>query len=157
MITALQKAAPLAALLALTGCGAFPKIIVLHDPLSPQQHVDLGTTYEASSDLSAAEKEYRTALDGDPRLVPALIALGNLLTERGDFRQAEKLYRRALKQSPDHPMANNNLAWILIEQDGNLEEAETRIDRALGGDPRHRAFYLDTRANLYLHRGQTDR
>ena len=143
-------------LFTISGCGFLPRIVFLHDPLTSQEHLELGTRYEIQGEWDFAEKEYRAALDQDSRFLPALTGLGNLSAQRGDGRSAEGYYRRALKLDPDHPMANNNLASVLIEQGRHLEEARERIDRALAADPAHRAFFMDTRALLLLRMGRTD-
>ncbi|HEY5594732.1 MAG TPA: tetratricopeptide repeat protein, partial [Nitrospiria bacterium] len=125
-------------LLTLSGCGSFPRIIVLHDPLAPQEHLELGIRYESQRDWAAAEKEYRAALDPDPRFPPALANLGNLYAQQGQYDTARDYYRRALRYDPNHPMANNNLAMIYVTQGIHLAEAGEMIDRALAADPPHR-------------------
>lgn len=156
MIRAIRWWIGIGLLVALGGCGSFPRIIFLHDPLTPQEHLQLGIRYESQKDWASAEKEYRAALDQDPRFLPALANLGNLYAQQGQYKTAEEYYRRVLKDDPNHPMANNNLAVIYIKQGARLTEAEELIDRALAADPQHRAFYMDTRALLLLRLGQPD-
>ncbi len=152
----LRKGIGLGLLLAIAGCGSVPRIVVLNDPLTAPEHANLGMIYEARGDPIEAEKAYRAALDKEPGYVPALAGLGNLLAQRGEYRPAEEYYRRALRREPDHPMVNNNLAWIYIHQGIRLNEADEMINRALDRDPEHRAFYLDTRARLLLRQGLLD-
>jgi len=136
------------------GCGSMPRIVVLHDPLTPQEHAQLGVSYESQKDWASAEKQYQAALDQDPDFLPALANLGNVYAQQEQYASAEKMYRRALQHDSNNPMANNNLAWIYIVQGIHLDEAGKRIDRALAMDPDHRAFYEDTRALLFLSLGQ---
>ncbi|HTN43266.1 MAG TPA: tetratricopeptide repeat protein [Nitrospiria bacterium] len=144
-------------LLAVGGCGSLPRIVVLHDPLTPREHVQLGVSYESQKDWGSAEKQYQAALAQDPDYLPALANLGNVYAQQEQYASAEKMYRRALQRDPNQPMANNNLAWIYILQGIHLAEAGERIDRALAADPGHRAFYEDTRALLFLSLGQPAR
>jgi len=139
------------------GCGSLPRIVVLHDPLTPEEHVQLGVSYESQKDWDAAEKQYQAALAQDPDFLPALADLGNVYAHQEQYASAEKMYQRVLRHDPNHPMANNNLAWIYIAQGTHLAEAGERIDRALANDPQHRAFYEDTRALLLLTLGQPGR
>jgi len=141
-------------LVLVSGCGSIPRIVFLHDPLTPQEHFQLALSYEIQNDWNAAIREYQASLDLDPKFEPALAGLGNVYAQQKQYSSAEKVYRRLLKQDPDHAMANNNLAWICIEQGIHLSEASDRIDRALSVDKAHRAFYLDTRALLLLNLGQ---
>jgi Tfp pilus assembly protein PilF len=136
------------------GCGSLPRIVVLHDPLTPQEHVQLGVSYESQKDWASAEKQYQAALAQDPDFLPALANLGNVYAQQEQYASAEKMYRRALHLDPNNSMVNNNLAWIYVVQGIHLDEAGERIDRALARDPGHRAFYEDTRALLFLSLGQ---
>jgi Tfp pilus assembly protein PilF len=138
------------------GCGSLPRIVVLHDPLTPQEHLQLAVGYEAKNEWALAEKEYRAALAQDPDFLPARVNLGNVYAQQEQYASAEETYRRVLKRDPNHPMANNNLAWIYIVQGIHLPEAGDLIDRALAADSRHRAFYMDTRALLLLYLGRLD-
>ena len=58
------------------------------------------------------------------------------LLEQGKFDQAQKLFEEVLRQDPDHPLALNNLAAILVKQ-GKYDQALVCLKRAL---PRSRGF-----------------
>ena len=138
----------------LLGCSGFPRLVILHDPLTAQEHVQLGVTYEEQGEWERAMAEYRAALKKDHRHLPALVNLGNVHTQRRHYPEAERYYRKALKLDPNHPMANNNLAWILIIQGTDLAEAEGLIRKAIVSDPDRRAVYLDTLTYWYLKLGR---
>ncbi len=61
-----------------TGC-SIPQIVVIDDPLSAREHVDLGMTYEAQGDLDLAESEYRKACS---QLPEAFLYRGNIAYQR---------------------------------------------------------------------------
>lgn len=127
-----------AALLAL-GCS---HLVILHDPLHPAEHNDLGVVYEREGRLDLAEKEYRRALRVDPGLARARVNLGNLAARAGRWREAEGRYRRALRDAPADADALNNLAVALTRQNRRLAEAETLAARAVrwgAGDSLYRA------------------
>jgi tetratricopeptide (TPR) repeat protein len=129
--------------------------VVPHDPLTTEEHVTLGEAYRGKGLYDAAEKEFQAALRRDQNHVPALVALGNLAFETGGFAAAEAYYRRALRQAPDHPHANNNLAMVYIAQGQRLEEAESLAKKALQGPSALRPYVLDTLISLYLKQDRT--
>lgn len=142
----------LAALVLLGGCGSLPRVVVLNDPLSAEEHIRLGYAYEQSGDLEGARREYLAALENDPRHPGALFNLGNIYAEEGRYKKSEGAYRRLLRMDPWHPGANNNLASIYIHQGKKLTAAESMIEKAMAADPGRLAYYLDSQAQLLLRR-----
>jgi tetratricopeptide (TPR) repeat protein len=69
------------------------------------------------------------------------------------FEDAESDYRKALSLDGDQPEAMNNLAYVMVERGGNLEEALSLSVRAnaLGPD---NAGYVDTLGAIYLKLGR---
>jgi Flp pilus assembly protein TadD len=61
----------------------------------------------------------------------------------GDFAGAEATLRDILKESPNNPIALNNLGYFLLERNERLEEARTFIKQALDIDPTNPS-YLDS-------------
>ena len=143
------------AILELMACSLIPRVVVPHDPLTAQEHVTLGEAYRTKGLQDAAEKEFQSALRGDPTNVPALVALGNLAFDAGELTGAEEYYQRALNHAPDHPHANNNLAMVYLTQGQRLDEAEALARKALQGPAALRPYVLDTLISLYLKQGRT--
>jgi Flp pilus assembly protein TadD len=140
-----RAAAALAALAALMLAGAAcSRIVVLHDPLSAEEHNDLGVAYESAGQVELARRSYRRALSRRPDLVIARVNLGNLEAAAGRWKQAESTYRRALRDAPDDPHALNNLAWVIYRRGGNLEEAERLSRRALAAAPAADTAFANT-------------
>jgi Tfp pilus assembly protein PilF len=138
----LRRAIVLGCLVALiAGCG---RIVVLGDPLSPEEHNDLGVAYEARGEMDLAAREYRRALRQRPRFVTARINLGNVCRRMGSLDDAEREYRRALADAPASPEACNNLAALLAERGLRLEEAERLARSALQADTSRSAVYAET-------------
>ena len=134
------------------GCAHLPILIVPRDPLSAEEHVRLGAAYEAQDLRKEAAEQYEFALKKDPAYVPAWMASGNASFEAGDFKNAERCFRRALKLSPHHAGAANNLAMIYLAQNINLDEAERLARWALAQDGPLKPYILDTLANIDLRR-----
>lgn len=80
--------------------------------------------------------------------------LGILEDSRGNSAEAEKDYRKALEISPDSSIAANNLAWLIVDNQGNLDEALQLATRAVAKNPTVAGFY-DTLGWVYLKKGLT--
>ncbi len=135
-------------------CSSLPRIVILHDPLTPQEHVTLGEAYQAQGDREMAGREFAIALRQRPEYVPALIGIGNLSFEREALEEAEAFYRRALDAAPDHPGASNNLAMVYLARGDRLDEAERMARNALERGGSLRPYALDTLARIYMLQGR---
>jgi Flp pilus assembly protein TadD len=127
----------LLALLAAAGCGHLPKIIVLEDPLSAEEHVTLGVAYEHKGDLVLAAREYERALAKDKASYQARVNLGNVRLAEKRYDKARKEYLAALTLRPGDPEATNNLAWAAILSGRGQEDALRRM-QAVMSTPAHR-------------------
>jgi Flp pilus assembly protein TadD len=143
-----RRALPAVLALALScGCG---HLVVLHDPLTANEHNDLGVAYESRGELDHAAKEYKHALKLDPKLSRTRVNLGNVEAARGRWSKAEHCYRAALVDSATDADAMNNLAIALLRQGRNAAEARSLAERAvaIGGarDSIYRATLEEARA-----------
>jgi tetratricopeptide (TPR) repeat protein len=126
------------------GCGHVPKIVVLEDPLSADEHVALGVAYEEKGELALAAREYERALKKDGSSFHARVNLGNVRLAEKRFPDAREEYLKALDLRPGEPGATNNLAWTAILSGIGLEDALGRMERVLSV-PAHRSSpLLDT-------------
>lgn len=135
-------------------CSSLPRVIVLHDPLDPAEHVTLGVTYEAQGRTELAAREYHAALERGHGYVPAFVGLGNLAFARGSLEEAEAYYHQALAVAPQDPGANNNLAMLYLARGQNLTEAERLARQALTQGGPLRPYVLDTMAHIYMRQGR---
>lgn len=90
-------------------------IIILRDPLTPEEHVNLGYLYERQGKMELAEREYKKAIGKDRKNWLAHYNLGNIYARRGDWDRAEGFYERALRINRDADLLNN-LAYVLKEK-----------------------------------------
>jgi tetratricopeptide (TPR) repeat protein len=145
---------PLAALLlvvlvGVSACGRVPKIIVLEDPLSADEHVALGVAYEGKGELSLAAREYERALKKESGSFQARFNLGNVRLAEKRYDAARDEYRKALDLRPGSPEATNNLAWAAILSGSGREEALRRMETVLSDPARRSPPLLDTLGVLY--------
>ena len=129
---------------ALTACST-PRIVILNDPLTAREHVDLGLAYEHKGLLDLAKKEYLKAVDIQDTWEVPYFNLGNVAYSQKDLKNAEIYYRKALNLDQQNPDIMNNLANLLHDM-GRNEEAMVLIDKALA--IAHKAQYLDTKQKI---------
>ena len=123
----------------LSSC-ALPRIIVLDDPLTPQEHINLGLTYEKKGESDHAIEEYQKAAG---KLPDAYLYLGNIYMQMNKPGEAETSYRKAIEKAPSLADAYNNLAWLYYTRNHNLDEAERLASKAVELNP-SKAEYTDT-------------
>lgn len=123
----------------LTGCVSLRGT----DPLSPQERLNLGVSYEHAGKLDLALREYQRGEVGSMKGI-ARAYQGNIYLARNAYPQAIERYRAALEVDPDNLVALNNLAWTLAMEGHSLDEAEALIQQALSLDPQPRDPYENT-------------
>ena len=95
---------------------------------------------------------YLQAIKDNPREVRFYILAGELYEAKQNWDQAKALYQQALGISPDHPLASNNLAYVILEQGGNVDVAMNMAQTARRGMP-DSANAADTLGWAYYHKG----
>lgn len=131
---------------------SIPQIIVLKDPLTAQEYLRLGVSYESRNQLDLAQAQYRKAANhGIPE---AFLFLGNIAYQKKNYKDAETFYQKAIKKMPEDPRAYNNLAWLYYEQgEDDLAIAENLARKALELAPSgDRSAYTDTLEKILLAR-----
>lgn len=129
-----------------SGCAFhMPEIIVIDDPLSPEEHINLGVTYETKGEFDNAIREYIVASKSLP---VAYLYLGNVYFQKNELVEAERYYKKAIQKDKGNADAYNNLAWLYYKKGENLDEAEYLVSRAMELDPSKRATYQDTHEKI---------
>ena len=98
---------------------------------------DYRPAYMMLADLYVNSKKNEKALEGllqfvdkNPRDVPALLLIGMIQNEHGNFAEARATYERLLGINPNFGIALNNLAYLYSEQFGLLDKAYETARRA---------------------------
>jgi len=120
---------------------SLPRIVVLNDPLSPEEHLNLGVTYEKKGELDNALKEYKEA---SKKLPLAYLYMGNVYYQKKEYEEAEFYYKEAIEKDPANADAYNNLAWLYFINRESLDEAERLALKALELNPSKKEIYMDT-------------
>ncbi len=123
-------------LLTVTSSCSFPRFAVLHDPLTPEEHVNLGVSYEKRGELDEALAEYKAAAK---KLPLAHLYLGNIYFQQKKFSRAERSYRKAIRKT-HASQAYNNLAWLYYTTDAHLDDGERLAAQAVEMSPDTREF-----------------
>jgi Tfp pilus assembly protein PilF len=126
------------------GCSRIPRIIVLSDPLTAAEHVELGVAYERKGELDLARREYERALLKDRKFFRARVNLGNIFLARKEYGKAREEYLLALELRPEDVEAANNLSWAAIFSGEGIDEALTRMESVVSGPGGRQAILLDT-------------
>ena len=97
--------------------------------------------------------QYKKVIEKKPA-AQVYTMIGILEDGRGNTAEAEANYRKALDIAPESAIAANNLAWLLADHSGNLDEA---LQLASGAVARNQnvAEYYDTLGWVYLKKGLT--
>lgn len=112
-------------------------------PIRTLEQITLARYREKKGDWQIALRDYEKAGVLDPSNEEIMLARARIMYESGDTLGAIVQYRRVLDRSEFNATAANNLAYILLSNDGSLAESERLVRRALTIEPSNPA-YLDT-------------
>ncbi len=106
------------------------KTIIEIRPDAADIYIRLGETYAAKGDLQSAIRTFDKAKQLRPNDPSAYLQMALLYDRLGNIKEARPIYERILKLQPDHAIALNNLAYLLAENGGDLDQALALAQRA---------------------------
>jgi tetratricopeptide (TPR) repeat protein len=86
-------------------------------------YAKLAQSQVARGALDDAMTTYSQAVTANPNDALLHILTGVLYEKRHDLDKAKSEYQTALQLKPDNPQASNNLAYVLLETNGNVDTA----------------------------------
>ncbi len=134
--------------------GQFQQLIRLN-PKSGDLYFKLAECYRARGDLKDAIAAYEKARDLQPADPAAHLQLAMLYDGAGRREEARPAYEQVLKLQPDNAFALNNLAYIMAETGGDLDQALALAQRAKQHMPEN-PDVSDTLAWIYIKKNLND-
>jgi tetratricopeptide (TPR) repeat protein len=131
-----RKAIGLTLITFLLSCCSLPRIITLKNPLTPEEHINLGLGYESRGEYGPALDQYEIA---GKYLPVAYLYIGNIYFKKGVYESAEAAYEIAINRSGD-PRAYNNLAWLYYTTGREMGKAEELALKAVSLSPESEDF-----------------
>jgi Flp pilus assembly protein TadD len=125
------------------------------DPKSLPLRRQLAEAYRLNGDLKQAIAVMESAGQLAPNDSDGIMFLSSLLQAAGRSKEAESGYRRILSLQPDNPFILNNIASLLADTGGDLDEALRLIQRGLQKAPEHPVL-TDTLGWVYFRKGMND-
>ncbi len=113
-----------------------------------------GRLTRRAGDLAAAIALFEQASAADPSAGEYVYLQAQTRMMNGETERGIELLRATLEVSPAHVGANNDLAWLIASNDGDLDEALLHAKRAVRAD--RSADTLDTLGYVHLKKGDND-
>ncbi|HZL57353.1 MAG TPA: tetratricopeptide repeat protein, partial [Bryobacteraceae bacterium] len=117
--------------------------------------VQIGQAYRYSGDVQQSVVALEKSRVGIPDSGPIIRDLGMLYEELGKKDTAKKYYEQAIKLDSTDPLALNNLAYLIAENGGDLNEALGYAQRAKQKLPTFSEI-TDTLGWIYMKKNLTD-
>lgn len=114
----------------------------------PMAHYNMGYSCQRLGEKAEARIHYERCLEKCPDHLYALVRLGQLAEDEGDFRRARSLYDRAGDVPGGRGVTMRYLAGLALRE-GKTEEARELLHEALNLDPRN-AVAMQMLAERYL-------
>jgi tetratricopeptide (TPR) repeat protein len=118
-------------------------------------YLRLGEAYQHKGDYSSAIANMQKARESEPDETTVLISLALALDEAGRTSESKQTYEAALKLDPNNGLVLNNLAFLLAEHGGDLNDALIKALKARQLLPNLRNA-SDTLGWIYLKKGLND-
>ncbi len=124
------------------------------NPKSADVQIRIAELHVKESNYLAAIQAYQRALQLDPQRKGIIAAIGSAQSELGDTAGAIESYRKALAESPGNAFVLNNLAYLIAENHGDLNEASRLVSEGLRKAPDNTSL-KDTLAWVEVQQGNT--
>ena len=124
-------------------------------PDAPELIKMLGEVYLRKGEFAQAIPTLQEARKLVPKDPAVILMLANAQEQAGRKQEAKDTYRRLLELQGDNPIAMNNLAFLIAETGGDLDEALKLAQRALE-KIRDQPAFSDTLGWVYLKKNMHD-
>jgi Flp pilus assembly protein TadD len=83
----------------------------------------LGMVQNERGATDQALQTYLDASKANPKEIVFYLLAGSIYENKQDWDKAKQMYQKVLELHPDNPLASNNLAYVMLQQGGNLDVA----------------------------------
>ena len=111
--------------------------------------VEMGKLYRSEGRYPLAEQQFLTILQNDSQHLEALHELGEIFLAQEEWTKAVGYFQQTVKVRQDYGRGWNNLAWALMKEGNNLDEALSAAKKAKELLP-DKPEILDTLGMVYL-------
>jgi tetratricopeptide (TPR) repeat protein len=111
----------------------FQRVLAALDQNSKQRgdiYLRIGETYRRKGDDVGAVSVLQKAREALPDNITVMSTLALTLDHAGRWNEARQVYEGTLKLDPNQGIALNNLAFLIAEHNGDLDDALTKASRA---------------------------
>ena len=126
--------------------------LLARDPKSLDLQMQLAEAYRLKGDPANAIQALEATAQSAPNEPRAAMLLASMYVEAGRYQEAQKTFQKVLLARPDNPFVINNLAFVIAESGGNLDEALQLARHALEKSPQNPEL-ADTMGWIYLKKG----
>jgi tetratricopeptide (TPR) repeat protein len=93
-------------------------------------YLRIGETYRRKGDLNGAIVNLQKARESQPENSIVMATLALVLDQAGRWTEAKQVYEAVLKLDVNNAVALNNLAYLMAEHNGDLDDALSKAQRA---------------------------
>jgi tetratricopeptide (TPR) repeat protein len=114
--------------------------------------IQLGMAENERGATDQALETFLNAAKANPKESAFLLLAGGIYENKDSWEQAKQMYQKVLELEPDNALASNNLAYVMLQQGGNVDVALAMAQtarRQLPDNPNS----ADTLGWAYYHKG----
>ncbi len=83
----------------------------------------LGLVQHERGQIDASLQTYLDGTVSNPKAIDLYFRAGNIYEEKQNWEQAKQMYQKSLAAEPENPVVSNQLAYVLLQQGGNVDMA----------------------------------
>ena len=122
------------------------------DKNNVEAQVSLGRVLTDEGKTDQALQTYLDGAKNNPKETAFPLLAGGIYESKQDWDGAKQQYQRVLELQPDNPLASNNLAYVMLQQGGNVDVALAMAQTARRQLPDNPSS-ADTLGWAYYHKG----
>ena len=100
------------------------------DAKNSEALVKLGMVQNLRGATDQALQTYLAGAKTNPREIAFYLLAGGIYENKQDWDHAQQQYKKVLEIQPENPLASNNLAYVMLQQGGNVDLAFTMAQTA---------------------------